>query len=80
MMQIFGLLMAIVVAVLMVIVNTIIFGALGAAVGYLFPDVIAALSRLVRVPLTGWEVGAIIGFVGSLLDSARTKEYFSREH
>jgi hypothetical protein len=68
-----GLLGALAVAALLfvaVILGTFVGGIVGWIVGMVFPYVIASLNSVLGLTLTGFEMGAVLGFVGSFLSTS----------
>jgi hypothetical protein len=68
---------AVMIAVLLfvvVLLGTLIGGIVGAIVGMAFPFVIDSLNTLAGLTLTGFEMGAVLGFVGSFFKTSVTKE------
>lgn len=57
-----------------VLLGTLIGGIVGAIVGMVFPFVIVTLNTLTGLTLTGFEMGAVLGFVGSFFKTSVTKE------
>ena len=57
-----------------VLLSTLIGGIVGAIVGMVFPFVIETLNTLAGLTLTGFEMGAVLGFVGSFFKTSVTKE------
>jgi hypothetical protein len=55
-----------------VILSTLIGGIVGWIIGLVFPYVIATLNTLTGLTLTGFEMGAALGFVGSFFKSTTT--------
>jgi hypothetical protein len=53
-----------------VLLGTLIGGIVGWIVGLVFPFVIVALNTLNGLTLTGFEMGAVLGFVGSFFHSS----------
>jgi membrane protein YqaA with SNARE-associated domain len=52
-----------------VLASTVIGGIVGWIVGAVFPFVIEALNQLTGLQLTGFETGAVLGFVGAFFRS-----------
>lgn len=57
-----------------VLLSTLIGGIVGAIVGMVFPFVIETLNTGTGLVLTGFEWGAVLGFVGSFFKTSVTKE------
>jgi hypothetical protein len=57
-----------------VLLGTLIGGIVGAIVGIVFPFVIVTLNTLTGLTLTGFEMGAVLGFVGSFFRTSVTKK------
>jgi len=57
-----------------VLLGTLIGGIVGWVVGLVFPFVIVTLNTLTGLTLTGFETGAVLGFVGSFFKTSVTKE------
>lgn len=55
-----------------VILGTVMGGIVGWIVGMVFPFVIVALNSITGLTLTGFEMGAVLGFVSSFLRSSVT--------
>jgi len=55
-----------------VLASTVIGGVVGWIVGAVFPFVIEALNQLTGLQLTGFETGAVLGFVGAFLSYSHT--------
>jgi hypothetical protein len=53
-----------------VILSTFVGGVVGLIVGAVFPYVIASLNSVLGLSLTGFEMGAMLGFVGSFLSTS----------
>lgn len=56
---------------LVVVMSTLIGGIVGWIVGMVFPFVIVTLNTLTDLTLTGFEFGAVLGFVGSFFKSSQ---------
>ncbi len=54
------------------ILGTLLGGVAGLIVGAVFPYVIASLNSVLGLSLTGFEMGAVLGFVGSFLSTSTT--------
>jgi hypothetical protein len=54
------------------ILGTLLGGVAGLIVGAVFPYVIASLNTVLGLSLTGFEMGAVLGFVGGFLRSTTT--------
>jgi hypothetical protein len=52
-----------------VILGTLVGGVVGWIVGLIFPYVIISLNTVLGLSLTGFEMGALLGFVGSFLST-----------
>lgn len=52
-----------------VILGTLVGGVVGWIIGGIFPFVIASLNTVLGLSLTGFEMGAMLGFVGSFLST-----------
>jgi hypothetical protein len=57
-----------------VILGTLVGGIVGWIVGLVFPFVIVTLNTLTGLTLTAFEMGAVLGFVGSFFKTSVTKE------
>ena len=57
-----------------VILGTLVGGIVGWVVGLVFPFVIVTLNTLTGLTLTGFEMGAVLGFVGSFFRTSVTKK------
>ena len=57
-----------------VLLGTLIGGIVGWIVGLVFPFVIVTLNTLTGLTLTAFEMGAVLGFVGSFFKPSVTKE------
>jgi hypothetical protein len=57
-----------------VLLGTLIGGIVGWIVGLVFPFVIVTLNTLTGLTLTAFEMGAVLGFVGSFFKTSVTKE------
>jgi hypothetical protein len=57
-----------------VLLGTLIGGIVGWVVGLVFPFVIVTLNTLTGLTLTAFEMGAVLGFVGSFFKTSVTKE------
>ena len=57
-----------------VLLGTLIGGIVGAIVGLVFPFVIVTLNTLTGLTLTAFEMGAVLGFVGSFFRTSVTKK------
>ena len=57
-----------------VLLGTLIGGIVGWIVGMVFPFVIVTLNTLTGLTLTAFEMGAVLGFVGSFFKTSVTKE------
>ena len=57
-----------------VIASTVIGGVVGWCVDLVFPFVPATLNSLMGTQLTGFEVGAVLGFVGAFFRNSSTKK------
>ena len=57
-----------------VLLGTLIGGIVGAIVGMVFPFVIVTLNTLTGLTLTGFEMGAVLGFVGSFFRTSVTNK------
>jgi hypothetical protein len=57
-----------------VLLSTVIGGIVGWIVGLVFPFVIVTLNTLTGLTLTAFEMGAVLGFVGSFFKTSVTKE------
>ena len=55
---------------LVVILGTLVGGIVGWIVGGVFPFVIVSLNTVLGLSLTGFEMGAVLGFVGSFLSTS----------
>lgn len=55
---------------LAVILGTLVGGIVGWVVGAVFPFVIVSLNTVLGLQLTGFEMGAVLGFVGSFLSTS----------
>jgi hypothetical protein len=55
-----------------VILGTFVGGVVGWIVGAVFPYVIISLNSVLGLSLTGFEMGAVLGFVGSFLSTSTT--------
>ena len=55
---------------LAVILGTVIGGIVGWIIGLVFPFVIVSLNTVLGLQLTGFEMGAVLGFVGSFLSTS----------
>jgi membrane protein YqaA with SNARE-associated domain len=55
---------------LAVILGTVIGGIVGWVIGGVFPFVIVSLNTVLGLSLTGFEMGAVLGFVGSFLSTS----------
>ena len=55
---------------LAVILGTVIGGIVGWVIGLVFPFVIVSLNTVLGLQLTGFEMGAVLGFVGSFLSTS----------
>jgi len=55
-----------------VILGTFVGGVVGWIIGGVFPYVIASLNSVLGLSLTGFEMGAVLGFVGSFLSTSTT--------
>ena len=53
-----------------VILGTFVGGVAGWIIGGVFPYVIASLNTVLGLSLTGFEMGALLGFVGSFLSTS----------
>ena len=53
-----------------VILGTFVGGVAGWIIGGVFPYVIASLNSVLGLSLTGFEMGALLGFVGSFLSTS----------
>jgi len=56
-----------------VLASTLVGGVVGWIVEAVFPFVIDTLNRLGDLNLTGFEMGAVLGFVGSFFRSSSSK-------
>jgi hypothetical protein len=68
-----GLLGALAVVALLfvaVILGTFVGGVAGWIIGGVFPYVVASLNSVLGLSLTGFEMGAMLGFVGSFLSTS----------
>jgi len=54
------------------IIGTFVGGVVGWIIGMVFPYVIASLNTVLGLSLTGFEMGAVLGFVGSFLSTSTT--------
>jgi hypothetical protein len=57
-----------------VLLGTLIGGIVGWIVGLVFPFVIVTLNTLTGLTLTAFEMGAVLGFVGSFFKTSVTKK------
>jgi hypothetical protein len=57
-----------------VILGTLVGGIVGWIVGLVFPFVIVTLNTMTGLTLTAFEMGAVLGFVGSFFKTSVTKE------
>jgi len=57
-----------------VLLGTLIGGIVGWIVGLGFPFVIVTLNTMTGLTLTAFEMGAVLGFVGSFFKTSVTKE------
>lgn len=57
-----------------VLLSTIMGGIVGWVVDMVFPFVIATLNQLAHLNLTGFEMGAVLGFFGSFFRSSNTNK------
>lgn len=57
-----------------VLLGTLIGGIVGWIVGLVFPFVIVTLNTMTGLTLTAFEMGAVLGFVGSFFKTSVTKE------
>jgi hypothetical protein len=57
-----------------VLLSTVIGGIVGWIVGMVFPFVIVTLNTLMGTTLTAFEMGAVLGFVGSFFRTSVTKK------
>jgi hypothetical protein len=57
-----------------VLLGTLIGGIVGAIVGLVFPFVIETLNTLTGLTLSGFEMGAVLGFVGSFFKTSVTND------
>ena len=57
-----------------VLLGTLIGGIVGWVVGMTFPFVIVTLNTLTGLTLTAFEMGAVLGFVGSFFKTSVTKD------
>jgi hypothetical protein len=55
---------------LAVILGTLVGGIVGWVIGGVFPFVIVSLNTVLGLTLTGFEMGAVLGFVGSFLSTS----------
>ena len=56
-----------------IIASTLVGGVVGWIVGAVFPFVPATLNTVTGLQLTAFEVGAVLGFVGSFFRSSTSK-------
>lgn len=56
-----------------IIASTLVGGVVGWIVGAVFPFVPETLNALTGLQLTAFEVGAVLGFVGSFFRSSSSK-------
>jgi hypothetical protein len=52
-----------------VLFSTVFGGVIGWIIGWIFPFVIESLNTITGLSLTGFETGAVLGFVGSFFRS-----------
>ena len=57
-----------------VLASTVIGGVVGWIVEAVFPFVIISLNELTGLKLTGFEMGAVLGFVGSFFRSSSSSK------
>ena len=57
-----------------VLLGTLIGGIVGWIVGLVFPFVIVTLNTMTGLTLTAFEMGAVLGFVGSFFKTSVTKK------
>lgn len=55
-----------------IIASTLVGGLVGWTVGLVFPFVFDSLNKLTSLSLTPFEMGAMLGFVGSFFRSSRS--------
>lgn len=66
------ILMFMVIFFILSLVATLFGGLVGLIVGMVFPFVPEAINQVIGLQLTGFEIGAVLGFVGSFF---RTPEF-----
>jgi hypothetical protein len=71
---IFGTLTLALILFAAVLLGTLIGGIVGWIVGMVFPFVIVTLNTMTGLTLTAFEMGAVLGFVGSFFKTSVTKE------
>ena len=56
-----------------ILAQTVVGGIVGWVVGMVFPFVITSLNSVAGLSLTGFQIGAVLGFVSGFLRSKRSK-------
>jgi hypothetical protein len=57
-----------------ILLGTLVGGVVGWTVDLMFPFVVVALNTLTGLSLTAFEMGAVLGFVGSFFKSSLTNK------
>lgn len=70
----FGLILVAVLFFFSALLSTVIGGFVGWVVNMVFPFVTATLNGLAGTELTGFEMGAVLGFFGSFFRSSQTNK------
>ena len=69
---IFGVISLIALLFVAILLGTLVGGVVGWTVDLMFPFVVITLNALTGLSLTAFEMGAVLGFVGSFFKSSLT--------